>query len=110
MNVMIGTVYGGEANGAWEPMDADISGTVVNNSNKTLRGIKIKVQVRDCPQCLVTDEWNRIYNVEVPPGQQRNFGAPAWRMGKDGKYYTWQLVTASACKFDYRGKDSDLVC
>jgi hypothetical protein len=32
----------------WKPVIEDLSGTVVNHSNKTLRAIEIKVQVRDC--------------------------------------------------------------
>lgn len=49
--------------------------------------------------------------VNVPPGQQRNFGtSEAWRIVSDGKSYTWQLLTASACSWDGRGNASDLVC
>jgi hypothetical protein len=110
MTAMIGTAWGGEAAGTWKPMSMDLSGTVVNHSNKTLRAIEIKVQVRDCPQCLVTNEWDRQYSVDVPPGQQRSFGGQAWRIKSDGKSYTWQLLTASACSWDYRGSKYNLVC
>jgi hypothetical protein len=99
MTVMIGTAWGGEGLGQWVPVSRDLSGTVVNHSNKTLRAIEVKVQVRDCPQCLVTEEWDRKYGVDVPPGQQRNFGGQAWRIKKDGRLYTWQLLTASSCSW-----------
>jgi hypothetical protein len=97
MNLMIGTKWGGNWRGErvadWVPnVFPNLSGTVVNHSNKPLRAIEIQVQVRDCPQCLVTDEWSRRIEVNVPPGQQRNFddrlvdglrldpGGQAWRI------------------------------
>jgi hypothetical protein len=118
INVRVGTLIGGGAV-LWDgsrvpygPMGTDLIGTVVNYSNKTLRAIEIKVRARDCPQCLVTDEWKRKIDVDVPPGQQRNLGyvREAWRIVPDGKFYTWQLLTASACSWDGRGNNSDLVC
>jgi len=113
LSVMFGPMYGGEAIGEWKPMGPEISATVVNHSNKTLRAVEIKVQGRDCQQCYVSEEWDERYTVEVPPGQQRNFGAQSWRIGSDGRYYTWQLLTASSCPWangGWRSPDNHLVC
>ena len=103
------------------PWGAYLSGTIVNNSNQTLRAVEFEVTWKDClqPQCRITLQQNVKFNVNIPPSQQRDFrnqllvssSSSEDREYKDlPKYSSWSLVTASACPWDDHGNRSKLNC